>query len=326
MKITDKPKSKVVICAVLVLAGLLTIMSGSYAAYTSQDSQRAVVRNRDGEIVRFTSNYLQNCAYGAETGSYVGRNVFFSKDDEQGTVSIDVEVYNYANGNAGLVSQKDITYTMSIELSNANGNDYSVRVDNGESQAFSSENKFTAEKQTLVGRSANSHKYTITFPKSDIDKVKITAIALPENPSVTNNQKLAAIIVPCTGSTTNTFLAEGKFTDVSDNTTPKEYYGFNYEVTISSGKANATLSWNSDLVEIDKYSLEKLGENVNIKHDSNTKTDSVEFEMDQSNGTGDYLIPFYIKDKSEIEKKSWKDMNSVITFDAVQTAGTEGTN
>ena len=40
--------------------------------------------------------------------------------------------------------------------------------------------------------------------------------------------------------------------------------------------------------------------------------------MDQSAGTSDYLIPFYIKNKNEISKKSWADMNSIITFSAEQ--------
>ena len=40
--------------------------------------------------------------------------------------------------------------------------------------------------------------------------------------------------------------------------------------------------------------------------------------MDQSAGTSDYLIPFYIKNNNEISKKSWADMNSIITFSAEQ--------
>ena len=57
MKLTERLKFKNVICAILAMAGILAVAGGSYAAYTSQDAQRGVVRNRDTEAVRFTSNY-----------------------------------------------------------------------------------------------------------------------------------------------------------------------------------------------------------------------------------------------------------------------------
>lgn len=39
--------------------------------------------------------------------------------------------------------------------------------------------------------------------------------------------------------------------------------------------------------------------------------------MDQSNGTGDFLISFYIKDKSKIPE-NWSDMEKMIQFTATQ--------
>ena len=39
--------------------------------------------------------------------------------------------------------------------------------------------------------------------------------------------------------------------------------------------------------------------------------------MDQTNGTGDYLIPFYIKDKTKIPA-TWLLMKNLITFSAEQ--------
>ena len=69
-------------------------------------------------------------------------------------------------------------------------------------------------------------------------------------------------------------------------------------------------------MEIDPFFLKKLGMEKNEKDILSKKT--LTFIMDQSAGTSDYLIPFYIKNKNEISKKSWADMNSIITFSAEQ--------
>ena len=303
------------ICAI----ALLTLAGGSYAAYTSQAFQRGVARNRDSETVRFTSNYLQSCASGTAETLYVGKTKLFSKDQSTAkSLTVDIEIYNYANGNTSLVNQKDITYNLEIKLSGGGGTGYSISP-----EASVSGTTYTFTNQTLTGRNANSKKYTITFPGSDLDKLKITATATPTNPSTTNNQILAAVIAPCTSSTTQTFRAEGKYLDESTSTKPAEYAGFNYEISITSGKATATLKWKSDIVEIDKFFLEKIGKE---KSDIKSSTDenkiaynTLTFEMDQPNGTGDYLIPFYIKNKTTIAGyEDWDAMKNakVITFEA----------
>ena len=44
--------------------------------------------------------------------------------------------------------------------------------------------------------------------------------------------------------------------------------------------------------------------------------------MDQSDGTGDYLVTFYFKDKSQFSELpgslTWSEMNKKITFTATQ--------
>ena len=45
----------------------------------------------------------------------------------------------------------------------------------------------------------------------------------------------------------------------------------------------------------------------------------LKFTMDQSKGTGDFLISFYIKDKSQIPE-NWSDMEQMIQFTATQKA------
>ena len=330
MKFTDRPKWKRIVLAVICLIGLLAAAGGSFAAYTSQAFQRGVARNRDTETIRFTSNYMQSCAQNTAAASYAGRTVLFGESEKNNTsLDIDLYVYNYANGNTNLVSQKDITYNLTVTFRGGSGNSSSYTVRESDETAQAGTNTaadeseanavtYTISNKTLTGRAPNFHKYTLTFPGSDLDKLKITATAIPTNVAVTNNQILAAVIAPCTGSTTQTFSYEGKFIDESSSTTPAEYMGFNYEVSISSGTATATLKWDSSIVEIDKFFLENNKLTAASSTENGTNWLEVTFPMDQSSGTGDYLIPFYIADKNKIPA-SWAGMKNVITFKAEQT-------
>ena len=171
---------------------------------------------------------------------------------------------------------------------------------------------YTEKGVTLKGRMANSSKYTISILGADIDNLKITATAIPTKLSVTNNQILAAIILPCTESKVNVFSYQGTFTDASSDTVPANYDAFNYEVSISSGKADVTLTWDPEAVEIDQYFLKKIG-----KGGISPKAGSVTFEMGQDNGTGNYRIPFYIVSKSKIAK-DWDGMKELIKVHATK--------
>ena len=76
------------------------------------------------------------------------------------------------------------------------------------------------------------------------------------------------------------------------------------------------MKWNKDVLEIDSYFLKSLEKAENIS--DILKDGSLTFTMDQPSGTGEYLIPFYVKDKDKISKKTWGDMKSLITFSATQ--------
>ena len=314
MKLTDRPKWKKIVIAVVCIAALLAAVSSSYAAYTSQAYKRGVARNRDNETVRFTSNYLQSCAEETQPSEYAGRTILFEESEkEKDTLTINLDIYNYANGNLNLVSQKDITYNLQVSFSGGDGNGYRVTYENGSATTTDSVT-YTINNRTLTGRTANQHHYVLSFPGKELDKLKITVKATPVPVSVNNGQILAAVIAPCTGSSINAFSFEGKYTDESESTTPQDYSGFNYEISISSGSATATLKWKSNVLEVDQFFITKIAGSIIIKQADGSLT----FTMDQPNGTGDYLIPFYIKDKSKVPD-NWAGMKELITFSAKQT-------
>lgn len=315
MNLSEKPNKKRTAVMGICLVGVLLLVIATYAAYTRQAYQRGTARNRDTEIVSFTSNYLQLYTKGTSGNAYVAKNIVYGTDEKKKeSVSFKIHVYNYANGNTSLVSQKDITYTMEIKFNNCTGNRYKVESDNTSITPVN--NVYTIQK-TLIGRTANEDVFTVTFPGNEIDTLQITATAIPDKVALTNNQFLAATLVPCTTASKVTFRAEGIFLDKSEGT-PVQYDGFNYGISISSGAADAVLSWKPDVVEIDKFFVEKL-EQKNLIKSEDLANGKLEFKMDQSNGTGDFLISFYIKDKSKIPE-NWSDMEKMIQFTATQKA------
>lgn len=316
MNLSEKPNKKRTAVMGICLVGVLLLVIATYAAYTRQAYQRGTARNRDTEIVSFTSNYLQLYTTGTSGNAYVAKNIVYGTDEKKKeSVSFDIHVYNYANGNTSLVSQKDITYTMKIAFKNGAGKGYKVESD--KTPITPDNNNVYEIKKTLIGRTANEDVFTVTFPGNDIDTLQITATAIPDKVALTNNQFLAATLVPCTTASKVTFRAEGIFLDKAEGE-PKQYDGFNYGISISSGAADAVLTWNPDVVEIDKFFVEKLKQKKLITSE-NLEKGELKFTMDQSNGTGDFLISFYIKDKSQIPE-NWSDMEKMIQFTATQKA------
>ena len=315
MNLSEKPNKKRTAVMGICLVGVLLLVIATYAAYTRQAYQRGTARNRDTEIVSFTSNYLQLYTTRTSGNAYVAKNIVYGTDEKKkGSVSFDIHVYNYANGNTSLVSQEDITYTMKIEFKNGAGNGYKVESDKA---SIPLNNNVCEIKKTLIGRTANEDVFTVTFPGNEIDTLQITATAIPDKVALTNNQFLAATLLPCTTASKVTFRAEGIFLDKSEGT-PVQYDGFNYGISISSGAAAAVLTWNPNVLEIDKFFVEKL-EQKNLIKNEDLANGKLEFKMDQSNGTGDFLISFYIKDKSQIPD-NWSDMEKMIQFTVTQKA------
>lgn len=316
MNITKKPKWKIVLIAGLCLIGILALTGSTLSIYMrNQAYQRGVARNRDNEVVRFTSNYMQACVKDTASSNYAGRTVLFSEEQKKSdTLSIDIYVYNYVNGTSQ-ISQRDIAYTMKISIAgNEKGESYTVTYNNGQETTITRDG-YSKSDAFLAGRTKNADKYIVTIPGAAVDRVKITATATPTELSVTNNQILAAVIAPCTAAETAAFSYTSSYTDQSGE--PKDYAAFNYLISISSGKANATLTWKSGILEIDKYFLEKINKqstDISISNNQNTLT----FTMDQSDGTGEYLIPFYIKNKNTIQSATWENMKSYISFTAEQ--------
>lgn len=305
------------IAVILGLAAVFLISLGAYAAYINQAFLRGVLRNNYSETVRFSSNYLQLCEKGTAESGYANKVILASENID--TMTIDLYIYNYAKGNERLVNEKDITYDLKIKVSDGTQTFYKVTcADTGKELMKSDDLSYTTSVggMTLIGRTPKSNHYTIEVPKEDLNRVKVVVTATPHDWAVTSDKMLAAVIYPCKEGETSQFSVDGLFVGHAETDSPKNYDAYNYEVSISSGKADVTLSWKADTIEIDPFFLKKIGKtNTDIVKQDGTA--SIKFPMDDTNGTGTYLIPFYIISGEQIPD-SWEKMEEKVTVNATQ--------
>ena len=326
MKITDRPKQKTVLMVAAAVVCLALAIGGSFAAYMSQSYQKGVVSNRDKDTIRFTSNYLQLASSDASEADYADKVIKYDKDKVgSDKISIDIYIYNYVFGNTSLINENDIVYDMSIKFVNGGeGSIYTAcrKTDAGDVSLEKTENgQYTTGDAgvRLVGRKPQADHYVVEIPGADLDKVKIIAVAKPRNTAYTGNQKLAVVISPGVESVMEEFSCKGTFLDMDSNLDANTYDAFNYEVTISSGKGKVTLTWDAGRLEIDKFFIDKIAardDSYNLpsgeKYVYDKENGSLTFVMNQAEGAGDYVIPFYRKSDKTTLPTGWTAMKEYI--------------
>lgn len=320
MKKRFRAIKKIYIIAVLLTLITLSTIGISSASYLSQSCKRGVARNREEEAIRFTSNQLALVAKDAGETSYAKRIITY-QEDEQESLSCEIDVKNYIPGSESLINEYTIMYTLKVEMKNGTKNkSYSLGSSLGEESKLTADDsgncEFILENQKLQGRNKNKNSYTIGFYKADLNKLSITVTAIPENLVYTRNQFLAANIYPCTQSETKPFSCVGKFADQASGEEPNKFDAYNYEIVLANGRAQVTLTWDKKLYEIDPFFKTKLAEG-DITESSEGK---LVFIMDQTKGNDSYIIPFYKKNKTECNKLSWEDMSGKISISAEELA------
>lgn len=315
-------KKHIGLALLLVLLGLgICLIAGTYAAYNNQGFRRGVVRNRDSEDIRFTSNLLKPYVLSGVSGEGEQKNYetvlypFAGNTEENAALTIPLTIANYLMNNDNLVSESDITFDLTIRLKGAQSDgSYTLNgtpITNG---------SITISGVTLTGRKPNQIAYTIGFAGKDLDKLTIEIEAKPHN---FGNMILAAYVCPCTNSQVNPFSYSGVFLNKNVGM-PNDYYGYNYEVSISSGRAKVTLKWNPSYVMLDPFFLEKLKSRQDLKIDGTNayiydeNAGSLQFLMDQTLGEDDYVIIFYPAHPEQKlpDATTWEDMKQIISVEA----------
>ena len=224
-------------------AALSTI--GVLAAYTSVSSVKRVVSTQKGAGMLFSSNYL------TIDENDLPRMITFSSMENSPCVT--VNVCNYPQTMIKH-NDKDITYTITVELVDSGGNavtsaDYSVEY-NGEKKTFESNSKIEFSPLKLTADDFNKHEFVLTFDKSQLTKsdiyMKVTATPTDQAELKPLSAKLGVIFINDNTSATWT----GTFID--NATSPKDLDGFNYRLS-GSGEGTVTLTWNTNYVDISPW-------------------------------------------------------------------------
>lgn len=308
----------------------------SLAAYTRANFSRAVVQNRNGTLLRFSSNYLYECVGDSET-QYPDHALPFPANpeaDPDERITLTLRLHNFlqngAEGDSSLVSQVDIPYTLTLQFAGGradgvypvtfrDGADTNATTDTTQVQGAGTYTR-TA---TLPGGEKHTHTYELGILRRDLDKLRIVAKAVPEASAGGSGQLLAAVLLPCTSAEKVLgFSCTGSFPDAAAGHAPSEYAGLNYAVTASGGAGTARLSWDSTRVKVDPFFLQKLGKtDTDIAAEGNTH--SITFPMDQNNETGSYLIPFYwVAGREEIT--TWQAAAALIGVSAAGDTAAKG--
>ena len=119
MKKISSLKKRSIISACLVMGALVLLIGGTLAIYTSQDHQRSVVRNRDNEIIRFSSDKLYRVTGDAPVKTY---NYPMSKESH----IMEFQVCNYDQSKNTLFNEKQIDYQITFEVKNGSDGEYTI--------------------------------------------------------------------------------------------------------------------------------------------------------------------------------------------------------
>ena len=302
----DKKKN---IMIIFLLAAVLLAGIAVYAAYVSQGHQKAVVATAK-KSVPFSSNYLKIMDFSESPTLETVSPVLAT--GERDTSTFDVTVNNFSLTNASQSADGYITYTITFEFEGET-KDCTV---NGESPV---NGKVTFTDTLKLGR--NTKHYRFTIPDSAIGTLKIHAKVVPDNASkgVVGNKMLAATLVPQKSAGKIDFKCEGTFVDKgnTEKKLPYDYSAFRYQIEITTGIADVTLSWNSNYIELDPVFIESLGlKSSDVKQEDNQK--SISFVINYSD-VSTYNMVFYRKqgrDEEEDWQQSWDKLKDLVKVDA----------
>lgn len=279
------------ISVVLLVLAVVIAVGGTAAIYTSQVFQRSVVRNRDTEAIRFSSDKLYRVAQGTPLQKY-----FYPMSQNQTTMSF--IICNYDQGKNTIVSEKDIDYTVKFSLPDGtNVFDYTVNSTSAVSGSLTING-------SLKGAKRSADTYTIDFGDNAYADTQISVTVVPTDLSLTKNTVLQGTLIPIEYATAQGVNVSYDFTDSTrPNGTPDKFDAYNLSVSITGGEGDVVISWDASQLDIDPFFKEK----GTIGTGENGYT-TLTVHMNSENATGNYLIQFY--NHNEI-KPSWTSWNEL---------------
>lgn len=294
MKRDSSAKRKSVLSISLIIGVILAAAAGTLAIYTSQVFQRSVVRNRDNEIIRFSSDKLYRVTPGTDAQKY-----YYPMSEGQKTMTF--QVCNYDQAKNTLFNEQRIDYTVTFQV--INGTDgFSYEISDGNTtESVTTENSVTFT-GSLRGKRRSSNAYSFTFDEGDYNTVELHVTVTPSDLTTTQNRILNGVLIPVEYATTQGVTVKDEFAD-STRGTPDQFDAYNLLVSISGGSGNVLITWDSTKLDIDPF----FREGKNVKQNGETSS-TITVPMNSDDETGTYLITFYNHTVIEPGWKEWKEL------------------
>lgn len=287
----------------LLAAALTAAVGGTLAIYTSQVYQRAVVRNRYNDVVRFSSDKLLLVGQGTPASV-----VYYPVTENQ--TSLTFRVCNYDQSKSTLVSESDISYTINFTTQNGTeGFPYTVSCNGSDKEAL------TSFHHRLQGGKASANTYTVSFSQNDYLNLKLTVTVTPDDLSLTRNNILTATLIPIAYGTTQQFQVKREFPDSlrkkedGNPLKPTDLDAYNVLVTATGGDGDVCISWDPSKVEMDRFFRSR--DIIKSITQDGAKWKAV-LHMNSADETASYLIPFYNPNSTDPEWTDWNDLDQCI--------------
>lgn len=277
---------------ILLLAALAAAVGVTYAIYTSQVYQRAVVRNRDTEAIRFSSDKLYRAV------DPIAKKYYCPMSPGQKTMSF--TVCNYDQSKKTVVNQQLLEYDIEIQVAKGTEKfDYFIngsKISNGDTWKQSG---------ALAGGRRSMDTYTISFSEDDYNQLEVTVTVSPRDPSLTKNTKLYGTLIPIKYATTQGVQLSSEFID-STTAEITDMDAYNYSVSISGGEDDVVIAWDHSQLDIDPFFLSKMKKlgGTYVKGD---KQSTLTIHMSSDDETASYLFQFYNHGPQILN--SWNDLS-----------------
>lgn len=287
---------------ILAAMAVLLLVRGTMAIYTSQVYQRAVVRNRYNDVIRFSSDKLYRV-----TGVESPQKYYYPVGESQRTMTF--SVCNYDQANNTLFSEKEIEYNISFKITNGTDkitnstDDFEYTVSCGVNRQKLKNGASLSMPGTLEGGNRSVDTYSVEFNESDFNKVQIEVKVTPTDPSLTQNSYLSAVLIPIKHVDAKGVKLSYEFIDQTRGT-PDQFDAYNLLVSVSGGAGEVLISWNATELDIDPFFKASKGTPVTAENGYSTLT----VFMNSEDETGTYLISFYNHKNTPPEWTEWKNL------------------
>lgn len=291
-----KRNKKLIMLILLVLTCLALAVTGTLAAYNKSSYLKRVVSTMPGtNDERFSSNYLSPVELGST--SFEARQIRLS---EGADMSLGVTVCNYLQSDITKYSSGNITFSLTAELLDANGNsvaDNPITINGNSMAGF-----HPSQPYTLPGGQPGMELFTFACGKDKIDSLKGCHLQVQAIPTTGASKTLAADFYFSASQATDLEWT-GAFS-IDNNGPSTGLDAFNYDIH-GSKTCTVKLWYNTNFIQISPSSLAEIdGTDVN---------GVVTFDVGGEGQPTSYRLQFY-RVNGIPEGENWTTVNGYIIF------------